>query len=79
MKEQPISVHVRAKLIFRDAKNESSPQCTDIECSLFKPPHHLQACTEENVPNMEGVDVCKTSNFSSESQVELEDSFIVII
>ena len=59
--EQPISVHVRAKLIFRDAKNESSPQCTDIECSLFKPPHHLQACTE-NVPNMEGVDVCKTTN-----------------
>ena len=30
---------------------------TDIECSLFKPAHYLQACTK-NLPNLEGV-VCK--------------------
>ena len=40
--------------------NEFDPQWTLIECSLSKPPHYLQVCTE-NVPIMVGV-VCKTIN-----------------
>ena len=34
-----------------------TPQRPDMECSLLKLPHYLQACTEI-LPNMEGV-VCK--------------------
>ena len=33
-------------------QNEFDPQWTDIEGSLFKPPHDLQTCTK-NLPNME--------------------------
>ena len=42
---------------------EFDHQWTNIECSLSKPPHYLQACTK-NLTNMEGV-ICKTINFQS--------------
>ena len=41
-------------------QNEFDPQWTDINCSLLKPPHWLQACTK-NLPNMNFF-VCKTTN-----------------
>jgi hypothetical protein len=41
-------------------QNEFDPPRTDIECSLFKPPHYLHACTK-NLPNMKGF-VRKTTN-----------------
>ena len=41
-------------------QNKFEPQWSDIEVSLFNPPHYLQARTE-NLLNLEGV-VCKTSN-----------------
>jgi hypothetical protein len=40
--------------------NEFDPP-SDIECSLYKPPHYLHACTK-NLSNMEGF-VSKTTNF----------------
>ena len=44
---------------------------SQLECSLFKPPHdYLQACTE-NLLNIEGI-VCKTTS----SRVELGDDSI---
>ena len=41
------------------AKNEFDVYWADLECSLFKPPYYLQACTAY-LPNMEGVE-CKTT------------------
>lgn len=43
----------RAKLILAplDMSNEFDPQWTHRECSLFKHPQYLQACTEK-LPNM---------------------------
>ena len=48
----------------------SDPQWTDIECSSFKPPHYLQACTE-NLPIMEGV-VCKMTTSRPEFILRIE-------
>ena len=49
---------LRAKILL--APLLGMPSLTDLECSSFKPPHYLQACTK-NFPNMEGL-VFKTIN-----------------
>ena len=52
MKEQPVLVHWGQTHFSTSWQNEFDLQWTNIECSLFKPPHYLQACTK-NLPNME--------------------------
>ena len=53
-----ISISVHWRLKFGPSMNPY------IKSSLFKPPHPLQACTE-NLPNMEShlLYICKTTNF----------------
>ena len=51
------------KLILYAKWHEFGPQRTNIQCSLFKPPHWFQPCTK-NSPNMENF-VCKTTMFWS--------------
>lgn len=45
------------------APNES------IDCSLFKRPHRLLACTE----NLQNMEVCKTTTSSTKTPVELKN------
>lgn len=54
------SLRVRSHFgMWRGAKT-SVAQYTNFECSLLKPPHRLQACTN-NLSNMESI-TCKTTN-----------------
>ena len=64
---------LRAKTHFSTswhAKMSYDSQGTNIECSLYKNPHYLQACTV-NLPDIEG---CMQNNqILTTSHVELDD------
>ena len=49
---------------------------TDIECSSFKPPHYLQACTK-NLPLWKAC--IQNNQLPIKSQVYLEDNSIVSV
>ena len=52
------------------------PQWTNIDGSLFKPPHYLQVFVA-NLPNME-VSVLQNNRLATESHVELKDASVIL-
>ena len=74
--EKPISVHLRAKVILYSTSWHAKMSLTlNINCSLPKPPHYLQACTK--YVQKHGRCCMQNNQLSTKGHDELEDNSII--